>query len=206
MRSEFARKSCVEGFVAQTRHFETMSFAACCTSASSCASVMSTREASEPSSTGRPFGFVRDLDGFHRGLNQLSAIYARSSVSSLPASSIVGFAGESRTIAFGIGFFSLGSLSSFDSLGSLGCLGSLGSFDSFDSFVSVFFCEARRIGRCFEGGRNVLRISSRVHVFFSSFLAGAFFFFFFWGAFSSSSPTKSRGFGNRDAFFFFNSS
>lgn len=190
-----------------------MSLAACCTSASSWSSVMSRDERGERSKrTGRPLGLVRDLDGLHGGLDQFLAIYtaSRHRTLNLPASSIVGLAGASRTIAFGIGFFSLGffSLGFFSaSLASTGCAASM---------ASDFLGAARRLVRCFDGGRNVLRISSRVHVFFSSFLPGALFAFgfdaaffvdfFFWEAGSASSPTTSRGFGNRDAFFFFSSS
>lgn len=128
----------------------------------------------------------------------------------LPASSMVGLAGASRTIAFGIGFFSLGFFCTVSTVSTV-------SLASLASLASDFFGAARRLVRCLDGGRNVLRISSRVHVFFSSFLAEAFFafafafafafvVFFFWDASTSSSPTTSRGFGNRDAFFFFSSS
>ena len=194
-----------------------MSLAACCTSASSWSSVMS-RDEREKEASG--------LDA-HLGLCAIWMDFMVDWISSLrstrhrgidpfnlPASSIVGLAGASRTIAFGIGFFSLGFFFSA-SLASTGCAASIASIAC---KTSDFLGAARRLVRCFDGGRNVLRISSRVHVFFSSFLPAALFAFvfvfdaaffvdfFFWEAGSVSSPTTSRGFGNRDAFFFFSSS
>ena len=63
----------------------------------------------------------------------------------LPASSMVGLAGASRTIAFGIGFFSLGFFCTVSTVSTV-------SLASLASLASDFFGAARRLVRCLDGG------------------------------------------------------
>ena len=82
-----------------------------------------------------------------------------------------------------------------------------GFFSFFTAGLSALFSLLRRFfwsACCLSGGRNVLRISSRLHVFF--FCAFGFFVAFFFGVSSESSPTISSGLGSKSLLFFFNSS